>query len=191
MKSQVNKQAKDIRRHLVYIMNNIISSFNPLPVHRLRRIGFNKYSMCIWCTLQCPCEQPLIESLSATKNASTLNPDSNRFSNRIAQCEFNANPMCIDCVHIALCRTEFTHAFWLQVATPPHSYYGALIRSLRPFHTRHENRIECALNSVCRVHTDCCEFGFEAMRIECASIQSTSGGGLEPNRNRINCLFIE
>ena len=65
-----------------------------------------------------------------SKGASTLNPDSNQSSNRIAQCEFNANPMRIDRVHTALCRTEFTHACWLQVATPPHSYHGALIRSL-------------------------------------------------------------
>ena len=31
-----------------------------------------------------------------TKGLSTLNPDSNWFSNRIAQCEFNANPMRIN-----------------------------------------------------------------------------------------------
>ena len=29
------------------------------------------------------------------------------------------------------------------------------------------------------------------MRIGCASSQSTSGGGLEPNWNRIHCLFID
>ena len=45
-----------------------------------------------------------------SKGASTLNPNSNQFSNRIAQCEFNANPMRIDRVHTALCRTEFMHA---------------------------------------------------------------------------------
>ena len=34
------------------------------------------------------------------KGLSTLNPDSNRFSNWIAQCEFNANSMRIQCVLI-------------------------------------------------------------------------------------------
>ena len=56
--------------------------------------------------------------------------DSNRFSNRTAQCKFNANPMRIDRVHTALCGTEFMHTRWLQVATPPHNYHGTLIRSL-------------------------------------------------------------
>ena len=64
------------------------------------------------------------------KGQTTLNLNSNCFSNWIAQCEFNVNPMNIDHVHTALCGTEFTHARWLQVATPPHSYHSALIRSL-------------------------------------------------------------
>ena len=42
-----------------------------------------------------------------------------QFSNRIAQCEFNANPMRIDHVHTALCGIKFTRAHWLQVVTPP------------------------------------------------------------------------
>ena len=55
-----------------------------------------------------------------TKGLFTLNPDSNRFSNRIAQCEFNANPMRINCmirVHTALCGTEFTRARWPHLHT--------------------------------------------------------------------------
>ena len=43
---------------------------------------------------------------------------------------FSLSPMCIDRVHTALCRTKFTHAHWLQVATPPHSYHGAIVRSV-------------------------------------------------------------
>ena len=38
--------------------------------------------------------------------------------------------MRIDRVHTALCGTKFTRGRWFQVATPPHSYHGALVRSL-------------------------------------------------------------
>ena len=55
---------------------------------------------------------------------------------------------------------------------------------LRPFHTRPKKRIQCASNT----HLSCSNLsGFG----RCASGQSTSGGGLEPNRNRIRCLFTE
>ena len=64
------------------------------------------------------------------KGLYTLNLESNRFSNRIAQCKFKANPMRINHVHTAMCGTEFTRVHWLQVAAPPHSYHGILIRSL-------------------------------------------------------------
>ena len=55
----------------------------------------------------------IMQILGMSKGLFTLNPDSNRFSNRIAQCEFNANPMRINRVirvHTALCGTEFTRA---------------------------------------------------------------------------------
>ena len=85
--------------------------------------------------LQLKSESPakLYNRAQNTKGLFTLNPDSNRFSNWISQCEFNANPMRINHViriHTALCGTEFTRTRWLQVATPPHSYHGTLVRSL-------------------------------------------------------------
>ena len=55
-------------------------------------------------------EQYCYLEVPESKGASTLNPDSNWFNKRIAQCEFNANPMRIDRVHTALCRTEFIRA---------------------------------------------------------------------------------
>ena len=64
----------------------------------------------------------------------------------------------------------------------------ALLQDLRPFHTRPKKRIQCASNA----HSSCSHLNpVWAMRIRCASSQSTSGGELEPNRNRIHCLFIE
>ena len=55
---------------------------------------------------------------------STLSPDSNCFSNQfeIVQCKSNAHRLRPHCI-------EFTRC-WLLVATPPHNYHSALVRSV-------------------------------------------------------------
>ena len=52
-------------------------------------------------------------TVALTKGLSTLNPDSNQFSNRIA----NANSMWIQCTLIVW--NEYTHVHWLQAAIAP------------------------------------------------------------------------
>ena len=68
----------------------------------------------------------IMQILGMSKGLFTLNPDSNRFSNQIAQCESNAHQSRDSCPH-CIVRNRI-HACTLT--TPPHSYHGALVRSL-------------------------------------------------------------
>ena len=91
---------------------------------------------------------------------------------------------------------ELARPYWFATGAEPHCLKASYrcwptclsLLLLRPFHTRPKKWIQCASNA----HFACSHLNpVWAMRIRCASSQSTSGGGLEPNRNRIHCLFIE